>query len=231
MTLFDRMQQVKDQAGEVPPSPAARPYIDLLVQFAANIERLYPQAVDATVRRTSLAGGWEVLLWPWKQPVQRLSLVAVYPDEDGVLVYNRVIADVDAFEEFLLVLWSSDTMREMIAGLCERSMQDVDGSVVRADAAGEPAERCQLVMHNGDFREMVVRAEGAEVQLRVRVGAHQLNPNGAMPAPEVALSANFAGHSLVDARLTVSTAADQAPWTHSLRGRRGPTLRRPYRTT
>lgn len=231
MTLFDRMQQVKAQAGEVPPSPAAQPYIDLLDQFAKNIERLYPKQVQATVRRTTLAGGWEVLLWAWKQPVQRVSLVAVYPDEDGVLVYNRVITGVEAFEEFLVNLWSSGNMRDIIAGLCERSDQDVDGWVARADDLGEAAARVQLVMANTDFREMAVLDEGKEVQLRVRVGAHQLNPNQALPAPEVALRADFAGHTLVDAHLTALTDAAQAPWTHVLRGLRGPPLRRLYWTT
>jgi hypothetical protein len=229
MSLFDYMKQDVDPDTEAPPPEYARPYHHLLQELADGIEKLYPGQVEATVRRTPVAGGWEVLVWPWRQAEVRISLVAAYPSEDGVQMYNRIYTTKEAFERALQSLWSSPSTKECIAGLRERSALDVEGRLRLTLLEG--AEPVALTLSREGFRALANGAEGAPFEGLVRQEAYQVDRRTGPAAPPLLGTAEFSRHLIHEATLNANLdEATRDRWPYRLSGTRGVSPRRPYST-
>lgn len=220
--FVDAARQALSGAGLAPP-PASGPYIELLRGFAASLEEATERAVATTISRTPTAGGWELLASPTYQVKVRRSLLAVYPDETGVLVYNRHISTAEAFEAFLLDFLQNPTLVETVLSLKHAYFEDVDGWVVEEAAAEHSPPRAYLVANNADFRRMAASEPGeGRPSIRVRLGAHLPRVEGPLPGPEVKLRAEFGGQWLTDATLYPNTDEVGDGWTYRLEGRREP---------
>ncbi|MBL8615021.1 MAG: hypothetical protein JNM72_05355 [Deltaproteobacteria bacterium] len=226
MSLLEYMKRDADLNAEAEPPDYAKKYYDLLKELAQGIEVIHPGEIEATVRRTPVAGGWEVLVWPWKQAETRISLIAAYPSEESVQMYNRIYTSKESFERALQEFWSSPTTKECLAGLRERSTRNVEGWL-RVNEGQQPV---LLTLMRADFRTLANGSEGDRFEGHIRQEPYQRNPRTGPPSPPLEGSAEFSRHLIRDAQLVPNTADDGDRWPFLLQGTRGPTPRRPYAT-